>query len=214
MIIRNGKDFNIRICFPVILKYCQNVEAYWAVEDKVRGDISLRVAEDIPTGYNFSLEVNTPRDMLKTKAMELYAVVGGSALDYGEEGLVGRGNNRSGIIPTFRSSSMEAAFGKNPVYHVGKVLGLVADAVSSQIFEETGMKNEIVIVAKNGDSLLRPSQITISGSNQTRIADINKVVEKVLARTDWTSRIVDTGLLVPKTGNLMLKSYDAKRSTF
>ena len=142
---------------------------------------------------NFSISVRTG-----------YFVAAGGALDYGEEGLVGRGNNRLGIISAYRPHSMEAACGKNPIYHVGKVLGLASDVIAKEIANKFGCYAEICIVANNGDPLLNPNNVIVSTSKKVPQPEIEKLVNHVLNNNDWSSMIIKDKALIPKTGNLYL----------
>jgi len=67
-----------------------------------------------------------------------YLTVTGTSAEHGDDGATGRGNRINGLITPLRSMSLEAAAGKNPVNHVGKIYNVVANHVSRRIFEETG----------------------------------------------------------------------------
>ncbi|MGF1506970.1 MAG: methionine adenosyltransferase, partial [Anaerolineae bacterium] len=51
----------------------------------------------------------------------VYLTLTGSSAEIGDDGSVGRGNRVTGLITPFRSASLEAAAGKNPISHVGKL---------------------------------------------------------------------------------------------
>lgn len=206
MAIRRKQFIDIRVCFPAILKYCLNVNDYWEITEKVYSNLSEAISNHLPAEYSFNLELNQQRDLSMKEPRYLYAVVGGSALDYGEEGLVGRGNNRTGIIPMFRVFSMEAAYGKNPVYHVGKVLGVVADEMSQLLNQRIGQTVELLLVAKNGDDLLDPSQVVVRTSGKPNQVELKEMIEEILTRNDWTQKIVNQEVLIPKTGNIICQS--------
>jgi S-adenosylmethionine synthetase len=104
----------------------------------------------------------------------------------------------------FRTFSMEAAWGKNPVYHVGKVLGVVADGLSKELAARTGSNNEVLLVAKNGRPLMDPSQVIVRQDLDGRAQEVENVLADILGRTDWTDRIVREELLMPRTGNIVL----------
>jgi S-adenosylmethionine synthetase len=203
MAVRNKECIDIRVCFPVILKYCSNVNDYWSITNYIYDRLLSFIRTLLPNRYRFNLELNLKRDQDIKEAKYLYALVGGSALDYGEEGVVGRGNNRSGIIPMFRPFSMEAACGKNPVYHVGKVLGVVLDDVTKSIKEKTGQSTEALLVAKNGDDLFDPSQIIIRTDQRGDTSTIKNIIKEAFSKRNWTERIITEELLIPKTGNLI-----------
>lgn len=100
---------------------------------------------------------------------------------------------------------MEAAYGKNPVYHVGKVLGVVADEISQSVNRMTKQTVEVLLVAKNGDDLLSPNQVVVRTGGTPNKNEVEDIIKEIFARNDWTQRIVNEEILIPKTGNLMLK---------
>lgn len=51
----------------------------------------------------------------------------------GDDGQVGRGNRVSGLITPGRPMSLEAAAGKNPVAHVGKIYNVLAHRLAGMI---------------------------------------------------------------------------------
>jgi len=52
-----------------------------------------------------------------------------------DDGQVGRGNRLNGLITPGRAMSLEAAAGKNPVGHVGKIYNVLAAAMAREICE-------------------------------------------------------------------------------
>jgi S-adenosylmethionine synthetase len=59
-------------------------------------------------------------------------------MENGDDGSVGRGNRVTGLITPYRPMSMEAAAGKNPVTHVGKLYNLAAMKIAEQCIKESG----------------------------------------------------------------------------
>ena len=57
-------------------------------------------------------------------ADSVYLTVTGTSAEGGDDGQVGRGNRVNGLITPYRPMSLEAAAGKNPVTHVGKLYNL------------------------------------------------------------------------------------------
>ena len=60
----------------------------------------------------------------------------GTSAEAGDDGEVGRGNRVNGLITPYRPMSMEAAAGKNPVSHVGKLYNLVAGRIAHELVAE------------------------------------------------------------------------------
>lgn len=51
---------------------------------------------------------------------------------------MGRGNRVNGLITPYRPMSLEAAAGKNPVTHVGKLYSLMANRIAHAVVDEVG----------------------------------------------------------------------------
>jgi S-adenosylmethionine synthetase len=66
-------------------------------------------------------------------AGDLYLTVTGTSAESGDDGQVGRGNRVCGLITPYRPMTLEAAAGKNPVNHVGKLYNLAAPALARRI---------------------------------------------------------------------------------
>lgn len=73
------------------------------------------------TDTEVSVQVNTADGEVKDS---LYLTVTGTSAEAGDDGEVGRGNRVNGLIAPYRPMNMEAAAGKNPVTHVGKLYNL------------------------------------------------------------------------------------------
>ena len=62
----------------------------------------------------------------------MYLTVLGTSAEGGDSGEVGRGNRVNGLISFQRPLSLEAAAGKNPVSHVGKIYNLLAQRMATR----------------------------------------------------------------------------------
>jgi S-adenosylmethionine synthetase len=63
----------------------------------------------------------------------LYLTVTGTSAEAGDDGQVGRGNRVNGLITPCRPMSLEAAAGKNPVTHVGKIYNVLAREIAEKL---------------------------------------------------------------------------------
>ena len=66
-------------------------------------------------------------------ADSVYLTVTGLSAEAGDDGQVGRGNRVNGLITPYRPMSLEAAAGKNPVTHVGKLYNLMASRIAHAV---------------------------------------------------------------------------------
>lgn len=201
MVVRRNKDFDVTMCVPFIAPRVESYAAYRERVSELHEGLSELATQHISEKDKLNLNINTQDQMVRdtSTVAGVYMLVGGSALDYGEEGLVGRGNNRRGIIPSFRTHSMEAAWGKNPVYHVGKVMGLVADTSARRIAEELDCRAEVLIATRFGDPLYEPDNILIkTGGRKVSKFDVTDIMTDQLSKRDWTQRIVTDEVFIPK----------------
>ncbi len=120
---------------------------------------------------------------------ELYVTVTGTSAEMGDDGSVGRGNRTNGLITPHRSMSMEAASGKNPVTHVGKIYNLLADQISKSIYNETGEYAEVKLLSQIAAPIDDPKLVDVESSAsekeireivQRHLDDIETITEKCL----------------------------------
>ena len=71
---------------------------------------------------------------------------------------VGRGNRASGLITPYRPMTLEAAAGKNPVSHVGKIYSLLAERVAARTAAEidTALDVAVTLVSCIGRPITEP----------------------------------------------------------
>lgn len=89
---------------------------------------------------------------------ELYLTVTGTSAEAGDDGEVGRGNRANGLITPYRPMTLEAAAGKNPVTHVGKLYNLVASRIAASVAADMPEIEDvaIVLVSRIGRSVADP----------------------------------------------------------
>lgn len=114
-----------------------------------------------------------------------YLTVLGTSAEAGDSGQVGRGNNPLGVIPLNRPMSSEAAAGKNPISHVGKIYNLLSYRIADQIVDRVnGIKETYVwLLSKIGQPINKPSVVSVQMIPDGR-ADVSKLdseVEEVIA---------------------------------
>ncbi|HEX9531935.1 MAG TPA: methionine adenosyltransferase, partial [bacterium] len=63
----------------------------------------------------------------------------------GDSGQIGRGNKVNGVIALNRPMGTEAAAGKNPVSHVGKIYTIMTHQVADRIYREVPGIREVYV---------------------------------------------------------------------
>jgi len=114
----------------------------------------------------------------------IYTTVTGTSAEEADSGEVGRGNRVNGIISLNRPSSSEAAAGKNPVSHVGKIYNLLSFRIADRIVKDVpGVEEAYVwLLSKIGVPIDQPAiasaQLVLSKT--TRIEDVSSQTRDIL----------------------------------
>ena len=136
-----GDDFKImglrldaRLTFTVAIafvdRHVESVARYFELKDQVRNALAARLdAGD-------TVLVNQLDDPAARDERALYLTVSGLSAEMGDDGQVGRGNRVNGLITPGRPMSLEAAAGKNPCSHVGKIYNVLAHRIARTICAE------------------------------------------------------------------------------
>ena len=75
----------------------------------------------------------------------MYLTVLGTSAEGADCGQVGRGNRVNGVISLNRPMGTEAAAGKNPVSHVGKIYSLLTHQIAGHIYEAVDAVEEVYV---------------------------------------------------------------------
>ena len=75
----------------------------------------------------------------------MYLSVLGTSAEDADSGQVGRGNRVNGVISLNRPMGTEAAAGKNPVSHVGKIYNILTHKIANDIYQKTKGIKEVYI---------------------------------------------------------------------
>lgn len=197
--IRRDSVVEITCCVPLISKYILDCEDYSSKLELVKEDIYSIVSKYFKK-EKIKLFINT-RDNYENN--DLYMTLIGSAVESGDEGAVGRGNRSRGVIPFNRNLSMEAACGKNPVYHTGKLFTAIGDLLSKEIYEKYGVENNVYCTSRMGDFIEEPWNISVELCQ--------KVSEKVKNEIDDSvNQILKKHSIITKdivNGKIKLNSY-------
>ncbi|MGZ3406764.1 MAG: methionine adenosyltransferase [Polyangia bacterium] len=97
-------------------------------------DVAIRAARTT-TALPVEVAMNAADDPARG---EVFLTVTGTSAEAGDDGEVGRGNRVSGLITPYRSMTLEAAAGKNPMSHVGKLYNLTAARIAAAIVSQLG----------------------------------------------------------------------------
>ncbi len=118
---RNGKNIVLTVALPFIAPQVKSAAEYVSMREAAQQAIETYARQ--LSDYQIAVQVNTADDVENDA---VYLTLTGTSAEQGDDGEVGRGNRVNGVIAPFRATSLEAAAGKNPVSHVGKLYNLLA----------------------------------------------------------------------------------------
>ena len=126
--MRNRDRMRLTVSCAFVDRYVANTADY--VEKTRRLSALAAEAAWAAGGVAPDIVVNAGDD---PAADSVYITVTGTSAESGDDGEVGRGNRANGLITPLRPMTMEAAAGKNPVSHVGKLYNVAAQRIAEAI---------------------------------------------------------------------------------
>lgn len=132
---RHESKIDLTVAMPFLCAYVTDESYYFRrkgeVEDHLRQHLDRLRAPEL----SIHLALNT-LDRPGEGLAGMYLSLLGTSAESGDSGEVGRGNRINGLISLNRPSSAEAAAGKNPVSHVGKIYNMLAFHLAESIQQE------------------------------------------------------------------------------
>ena len=165
--LRDGNSITLTIAIAFVAKLVKDLDQYMSYKERIKKDVQ-RFASKL-TGREIEVHINTA-DPEGSDAV--YLTKTGLSCEAGDDGSVGRGNRVNGLITPFRPMSLEAAAGKNPVSHIGKIYNLLATEIANDVVKQyTGIKEcNIAIMSQIGHRIDQPLNLNMeisaaSGAN-------------------------------------------------
>ncbi|MCL5292770.1 MAG: methionine adenosyltransferase [Actinobacteria bacterium] len=123
----------LTIALPLIDRFVENEAEYWSIKEAVGEEITKFARRNLGPLESIKIELNT-LDKKGRGMGGIYLSVTGTSAEDADSGEVGRGNRVNGVIALNRPSGMEAAAGKNPTSHVGKIYSILAHRIANEIY--------------------------------------------------------------------------------
>jgi S-adenosylmethionine synthetase len=194
MTIRRERHLDITVNIAVHPQAATDTGSYDTILARLEGELGHLAGTVLGGTMDHRLSINTG-DSNPFSGKRCYLLGTGTCLEFGEEGFVGRGNTPSGYIPLHRPKSAEAAFGKNPVYHAGKVYTIHAAQIARLVFEATSAPATVTIASRHSDPLRRPSFVDVTVHGDADPQAVRDIAGKSLAETDHLSLALDSWLV-------------------
>jgi S-adenosylmethionine synthetase len=163
-------------------KYVKDEIDYFKKKEEIFDEIEQYL--DSISDYKLILQLNTA-DRQGRGIGGIYLTVLGTSADGGDCGQVGRGNRVNGIIPLNRPTCSEAAAGKNPISHVGKIYNLLSYRIANQIYDNvSGIKEVYVwLLSQIGKPINNPEIVStqLILEPNVKMHDVSDGVNEIIA---------------------------------
>ncbi len=182
MAFRNNNDLLLTVAMAFVDRYINDEEEYFEKKSKIVEDVHKFAA--VNTDFDcVDVQLNT-LDKPKRGLGGLYLTVLGTSADSGDSGQVGRGNRVNGLISLNRPFCSEAASGKNPISHVGKIYNFLTFRLAQELCEKVPELEEVYIwlLSKIGSPIDHPAvaaaQVIMKGTNH--VSNVRHEINSVL----------------------------------
>jgi len=185
--VRLGEKIRLTVALAFVSKYIKNEDEYFAKKEEILRKTKNYIQELL--GREVELFINTA----DTKG-SVYITVTGTSAEQGDDGQVGRGNRVNGLITPYRPMSLEAAAGKNPISHIGKIYNTVANEISKRVVKEIEEVEEAYcyIVSQIGKPINEPQVLDVKIRTKKNLSAIQelarKIAEEELERMPYVSK--------------------------
>ncbi len=174
--VRVGEKIKITIACAFVDRFVKGVEDYVEKREKVK-EIAYSVAKGL-TEREVDIEINTGDDL---EGGNVYITVTGTSAEAGDDGEVGRGNRVNGLITPYRPMSLEAAAGKNPITHVGKLYNITSNEIADKVVKSIPEVEEayVYMVSQIGKPINEPLAVDVKVRTKGELNFQGKVEEIV-----------------------------------
>ena len=131
---KNRDVLNLTIAMAFVDRFVENEKDYMRKKEDIQADVQDWVNKKAAF-KEVNVFVNT-LDVEGRGVDGVYLSVLGTSADGADSGQVGRGNKVNGVISLNRPIGTEAAAGKNPVSHVGKIYNALTHQIARSICKE------------------------------------------------------------------------------
>jgi S-adenosylmethionine synthetase len=153
--MRMDERLSITVAMPWLCEATGTEQAYFQRKEEVLTTLSKQFHE-APFDIEWSLNA---LDRPGRGAAGTYLTLTGTSAEDADSGQVGRGNRANGLIAFSRPSGAEAAPGKNPIAHAGKIYSVFSHHLADAIYRACPGLLEVYVslATRIGDAVREPT---------------------------------------------------------
>jgi len=179
---RKSNELRLTIGMAFIDRFVKNEGDYFKKKEAIQENIT-KFVEKKADFDKVAIGLNT-LDVKGRGIDGVYVTVLGTSAEAGDSGQVGRGNRTNGVIPLNRPYCSEAAAGKNPVSHVGKIYNTLTHKIAGEVYRNVSGLEEVYIwlLSQIGKPIDEPAvaaaQVVMKGNNS--FESVKREIEEVV----------------------------------
>jgi len=170
---RKDDEITITSCIAWVSEFVSSQQEYYEQKAKVNELLTSKFADG-----DTKIFLNT-----MDKGDSIYLTISGTSWENGDDGQVGRGNRINGLITPCRPMSLEAAAGKNPVSHVGKIYNFKGQEIAEKINKLFHPEQvHVQLVSQIGKPVNEPFVgINYISENSIKESDVQQIIDESLS---------------------------------
>jgi S-adenosylmethionine synthetase len=189
--VRHRDAISLTIACAMIGRFLVHMDDYLAEKAAIE-----KIVRELAAQHGFSrcdVSVNAADN---PSSGSVYLTVTGTSAEAGDDGQVGRGNRINGLITPCRPMSLEAAAGKNPVTHVGKIYNVVARDIAEVLVASTPtiIAAQCLLVSQIGAPVADPAilQVKVATRDGFPVEKLRQHIEgTTVERLSRIPRLID-----------------------
>ena len=191
---RQEDEIDLTIAIAMVSSFIDDLDYYLSIKEELAEEV-LKLSSEI-TERSVNVNINTADE---PENEVIYQTVTGTSAEQGDDGMTGRGNRVNGLITFDRPMSLEAAAGKNPVNHVGKLYNILSEEIAEEISEMEGVEEVFVrTLSQIGSPIDKPKvlNVRLCPKEGYSVKNLGSSAESIAAEhlsnlTNISERIVD-----------------------
>ena len=177
--LRRGTTLTVTVAMPLLSSHIKSEGDYFGKKEIIRAEM-IRFLGRLE---GFRDVFFNALDQAGRGMSGVYLSLLGTSAEDADSGQVGRGNRVNGLISLNRPLGTEAAAGKNPVSHVGKIYNVFAHQLARRIYEKVeGVKEAYVfMLSRIGSPIDQPEAVLVQVTLEkgSRVIDVTPQIRRI-----------------------------------
>jgi S-adenosylmethionine synthetase len=183
MAFRQKGAVTLTVAMPLLAAFISSEAAYFRLKARILRAIRSYVRQHPSGGPHVDVTLNA-LDRRRAGVDGMYLSLLGTSAEQGDSGQVGRGNRVCGVIALNRPMSGEAAAGKNPVSHVGKIYSVLTHEIAMRIHRQVPGLREVTLWLGStiGHRIDRPTLVAaqVSPARGTSLRRVQPAIRRII----------------------------------